>query len=30
LVDGERLSWYGSRALKGIDYLLELSETRMC
>jgi len=30
LVDGEKLSWYGSRALKGIDYLLELSETRMC
>ena len=24
LVDGEKLSWYGSRALKGLDYLLTL------
>ncbi len=24
LVDGELLSWYGSRAVKGLDYLLEL------
>lgn len=25
LVDGELLSWYGSRAVKGLDYLLELA-----
>lgn len=25
LVDGEMLSWYGSRAIKGLDYLLALS-----
>ncbi len=27
LVDGEKLSWYGSRVLKGIDYLLDLSRS---
>jgi ABC-type Fe3+-hydroxamate transport system substrate-binding protein len=27
LVDGELLSWYGSRAIKGLDYLLELAES---
>ncbi len=26
LVDGELLSWYGSRAVKGLDYLWELGE----
>ncbi len=25
LVDGERLSWYGSRAIAGLDYLAELA-----
>jgi hypothetical protein len=25
LVDGEMLSWYGSRAIKGLDYLADLS-----
>ena len=29
LVDGEKLSWYGSRVLKGIDYLFELSTSRL-
>ena len=27
LVDGEKLSWYGSRVLKGIDYLFHLSQS---
>jgi ABC-type Fe3+-hydroxamate transport system substrate-binding protein len=27
LVDGELLSWYGSRAVKGLDYLMELAES---
>ena len=27
LVDGERLSWYGSRAIAGLDYLRELART---
>jgi ABC-type Fe3+-hydroxamate transport system substrate-binding protein len=26
LVDGEMLSWYGSRAIQGLDYLLTLSD----
>ncbi len=26
LVDGERLSWYGSRSIKGLEYLGELVE----
>jgi hypothetical protein len=25
LVDGERISWYGSRAIEGLDYLRELA-----
>ena len=29
LVDGEKLSWYGSRALQGLDYLYELSESKI-
>jgi len=29
LVDGEKLSWYGSRSLKGIDYLYELSRKKV-
>ena len=28
LVDGERLSWYGSRAIAGLAYLRELSGGR--
>jgi hypothetical protein len=28
LVDGERLSWYGSRAIAGLAYLRELSAAR--
>ncbi len=27
LVDGEMLSWYGSRAVQGLDYLMALSST---
>jgi ABC-type hemin transport system substrate-binding protein len=30
LVDGEMLSWYGSRAVPGLDYLAALSATGCC
>lgn len=28
IVDGEMLSWYGSRAIEGLGYLQELVQTR--
>ena len=28
LVDGEMMSWYGSRSLAGLDYLRELAQQR--